>query len=532
VKELIIKEAIKGISKLLFTMSPQEGTAKLCVKYNDIEKALSHHLLFIENWSSQIAHKDMPKYRNLDDVFIPMSFSHQFDNRSGNSFGENKIFNDKDHKIILGYPGSGKTTTIKRLCQYLLHESPRYSEFYNHPILVRFRDLKNDFSLIDYIVDIFGIKIDFADENKLIENRRLYRSKIKERVVVEYLNQIPVLVCLDGLDELYTGNLNLIISEIKKLTNLLTKSKIVLTCRVGALDTFFDNSETLYICPFSGEDINEFIYKWFPVKEEAKNFLEEVSKSPYNDTIGRPLTLVNLCMIFDAYGELPSPPSVIYQKIILLLLEEWDRQRDLKRTSNYGKFGPERKKQFLSQLAYELSFCGSGSTFETGDLKRIYRKIHTQFDLAFDQRDIVLSEIESHTGLFIRIGFSKYEFSHKSLQEFLCADYISRLPDLMADIDVLILLPNECAIATILSSIPNKLFEFFLQNFLVKKENKGELLNSFWGPYLSRLHIESVSFKEDISIGLQFILLFSFEWVHYKENSYCQIEITPTNPHY
>ena len=42
----------------------------------------------------------------------------------------------------------------------------------------------------------------------------------------------------------------------------------------------------------------------------------------------------------------------------------------------------------------------------------------------------VIAELESHTGLFIQSGFDQFEFAHKSLQEFLTAEYLVKLPSI------------------------------------------------------------------------------------------------------
>src|SRR5262249_6237409 len=140
-----------------------------------------------------------------------------------------------------------------------------------------------------------------------------------------------------------------------------------------------------------------------------------------------------------------------YRKIIQLLLEQWDRERNVKRKSRYAGFTPEEKEEFLSHLAYDLTISTGRSIFEEGALRESYDRIYNNFPLDAAEREEVIAEVESHTGLFLESGFERYEFMHKSIQEFLTAEYIVRLgsiPDLTS-IDGL---GAEMAIAVAISS--------------------------------------------------------------------------------
>jgi hypothetical protein len=259
--------------------------------------------------------------------------------------------------------------------------------------------------------------------------------------------------------------------------------------------------------------ISAFIERWFSDPTKASRFLAAVKASPFADTIGRPLVLVNLCLVYQAYGELPEPPILIYQRIVQLYLEDWDRQRDITRVSAYGRFGPERKRQFLAALAYELITTKQTTSFSAFNLEAAYRLLHARFGLPLEDRGKVLAEIESHTGLLIQSALGLWEFSHKSIQEFLCADYISRLPSLEDQMPQLLRLPNECAIATVASAEPGRFMA--LLAFRSKSDSQGvaderESVGRFWNPFLTRLMIEGAGFELSIETGLAFLLLSSF----------------------
>jgi predicted NACHT family NTPase len=191
----------------------------------------------------------------------------------------------------------------------------------------------------------------------------------------------------------------------------------------------------------------------------AADFEAAVANVPYKDLRTRPLTLVNLCIVFEKYGYLPPSPVTIYRKIVQLLLEEWDSERGVRRYSRYADFDAARKLDFLAALSYEMDVIrGSGASFSTSNLQEAYREICDRFHLPPNDAAIVAQEIESHSGLIVRTGIETFEFSHKSLQEYLTAEYISRLR-LLPTLGILLRnYPNELAIAVALASDPAEWF--------------------------------------------------------------------------
>lgn len=530
-KELLISEIIKkGIDASSNAISKLFTDEQLIPSLNfekNVEVELNHHLTLVDSWSTQISMRGFSASKDLDDLIIEPTFtSKRFEPNSNTnkqqlpSLTLEDILTSSQHVVVLGQPGAGKTTTTKKICQYLLHEEPKYGEHYNFPVLIRLRELSSNESIVSYLIALFGFNVSITEKGIEPIQRPNQKSKkfdpesfqrkidqLSERVITSFLNSSSAVLILDGLDELATDHSLILQREIQRLCNLLGNAKIILTARFGSLDSVFDNSTTLFIEKFSEEKIKAYVKNWFSDDEAGNNFLNQVAKSPYSDTVGIPLTLVNLCMVFDAYGELPSPPVIIYQKIIYLLLEDWDRQRNIRRVSKYGKFGPDRKRQFLSAMAFELSKNTAQSYFYHGDLKRIYRDIHDVFGLPFEDREDVLREIESHTGLIVAGQLDSFEFTHKSLQEYLAADYISRLTDLSPYIDHIFSMPNECAISTVLSANPANLFSFLVKSS-VANFNAPET-SLFWVQYLERLFVEQVHFPLNDDFGLAYLTLMS-----------------------
>jgi hypothetical protein len=102
----------------------------------------------------------------------------------------------------------------------------------------------------------------------------------------------------------------------------------------------------------------------------------------------------------------------------------------------------DRKAEFLANLAYNLTISVKRSAFTKDDLVHAYEKMFDNFGLPRGDAAKVANELESHTGLFVQGGYELFEFSHKSLQEYLTAEFIVKLPAIPSG-NILTILPNE-----------------------------------------------------------------------------------------
>jgi hypothetical protein len=206
-----------------------------------------------------------------------------------------------------------------------------------------------------------------------------------------------------------------------------------------------------------------------------------------------------LCLVFEKYGSLPELPLSVYRKTINLLLEEWDAERGIHRKSKYSMFDAHRKMDFLAAFAYSLAVDRATTlSFSTHDFVRIYSKINRRFGLPDDEALATSLEIESHTGLIVKSSYETFEFSHKSLQEFLVAEHLVRLRDVPSAISLLRSCPNELAIAVALSSDPT---DWLCGCFRDKSGRVGRFKPEWVLPFLYRLRLERPTFEATAELG-------------------------------
>lgn len=421
--------------------------------------------------------------------------------------------------VILGNPGAGKTTSMKFICHKLLYDEEFLKGTLNIPIVIRLRDLKvstsfQDSKEVEYVESIFyhiyellGIRIEINSKNQtyiINSSNYLNHEKFLENIVISLLDEMKVLLILDGLDEITTIHKKQIIKEIRILTLNLNQSKLIITCRTGEYNYNIANTQVYEICELDDSQIKLFIQKWFSDKEIAKKVYSEIIDSPFRDTLAKPLTIAHLCAIYERYGRIPEKPKTLYKKIVTLLIEEWDSQRSIKRKSQYANFDTDRKYDFLCNLAYYLTTELERITFTKEEFKIAYKATCVNFNLPILESEKVALELESHTGLFLQTGYEEFEFAHKSIQEYLCAEYIVRLPQIPFSKSLLYKLPNECALAVAISSNPTNYFSSLL---LINLQIGNSVNLEFTKTFLSRLVIEKPDFVINAILGVAVLVL-------------------------
>ncbi|MFC2155692.1 NACHT domain-containing protein [Acidobacteriota bacterium] len=391
----LLDTSIEKAKKIL-----KESNSRLLITKRDLEDAINYHLKAVENWSAEISFNDLKKAKLTSRVFIdldvfvyPRRVRIEVDEKIEKIPLRSLLETESRHMVLLGQPGAGKTTSMKYLCQSLLHDECFPNLNFSFPILIKFRELNNpeplnqsksmdnpdEFSsgpIFDLLYNIFALSIDLPDELK-VKKKKKDRGFLKEKLVMSIIEQLNVLLILEGFDELVQINhRNESLREIRKLTTFLENSTAIVTSRSADFHYNIGNASIYEICSLNHEQIRNFSLKWLDDENKASGFVNEINNSPFLDTTIRPLNLAHLCAIYERIGKIPDKPKTLYRKIVNLLLEEWDEQRSVKRYSRYANFEVDRKFDFLCNLAYELTTSLKKTVFSDVDLKKVYDKTY------------------------------------------------------------------------------------------------------------------------------------------------------------
>lgn len=482
------------------------------VRLADVEVSISRNVDEAVSWASKLQIFGMSRDVDPLTATVPLRLNQTPRRFRGNTsdepVDEDYILTSLRNTVLLGDPGSGKTTTLKRLVKRLVLGEIALQGNIGIPIVIRLRELGPDESLIPRLASSLGLlakrrrtdaQADHDAKPSLAADYWIGPELAKD-LLADFLRENRTVLILDGLDEL-KGDANGLKQEINWLGRVSRNGQIVVACRSGDYHGELEGYEVLELCPLSLDEITDIVDA---SAVDSANFLEALSETPYSELADRPLFLAQLLLIFERYGYLPEQPSDVYRLIVTLLLREWDAERGIQRQTKYAKFSPEKKLNFLAAISYFLTFKTRAKTFSSAQLQKAYLSYNVRFQLPASEAREVVDEIESHTGLVVNAGMSKYEFSHLSLQEYLAAEYMSRETHSTHLLDYLGSYPAPVAISVALASDPSLAFASLL---LRHKLPDGSQVSSL----LSRLLIERPAFDKSKALGVAILRVLS-DW--------------------
>ena len=309
--------------------------------------------------------------------------------------------------LIEGDPGMGKST----YCQKLAYDWATKQKDFNPSfpdidvlLLLKCHEIRSD---IWEAIDDQILPVEIEDGAK-----ECFFRFIRE-------NQERVLLVLDGLDEMESG-------ELKKISALfegkeLSRCHIVLTARHEVGRKLRRYCDTLWeIVGFTRRNAKKFIRTYFrSIKKEylTENLLKTIwgagGRKDLYELTKNPLNVTLLCILCEDFaGVFPARRTQLYIEIVLCVLRRYERKRGLS----------SKNENLVSVYKEDLMHLG-----------RLALQSLRKGELCFEEHEfsdnfIVLSKfgfLSVHSSSSKRIARVRYSFLHKSFQEFFSGFYLA-----------------------------------------------------------------------------------------------------------
>ncbi|MBC8330361.1 MAG: SUMF1/EgtB/PvdO family nonheme iron enzyme, partial [Anaerolineae bacterium] len=350
-----------------------------------------------------------------------------------------EILQKQSGLVILGDPGSGKTTFLKYLALVLATgkgESLGLGQ--RLPILVPLSAYANalanghNIRLDDFIADYFheiGTNLPIA------------------AMLAEALKAGAALILLDGLDEV--KNLGLRHTVVERVSDFYSfhrraGNKFVLTSRVIGYRDVRPTADGLNECTlvdFDDAEIAAFVERWMTAIEtqaqgdtrvaqkdaelERKELLEAIQHNPGVRRLAcNPLLLTILALMKRQGVTLPERRVELYDQYVRTLLSTWNRARGLSGRAPGRDPDVVQTLRILAPLALWMHQVSAGvGLVKREDLRRKLEELYQQRgdpqpEAAARQ---FLADVREHAALLLERGPGEYGFIHLTFEEYLAA---------------------------------------------------------------------------------------------------------------
>ena len=344
------------------------------------------------------------------------------------SFGEVRetksgleMVNKLNKFVVLGKPGAGKTTFLKRCVLYALEGELNEKRI---PVFISLRQF----------CDTLDPNEKWHPSEKLLhyifEQFSMTQLSEEDSFITYLLENGKMLVLLDGLDEVSESKKNIAIQEILSLSQKYGGNQYIMSCRIAAYNALFNHFTDVEMADFGDEEIYQFIQNWFahePRTVEACWAAMKKLKTVY-ELAKSPLLLTMLCITYDEANHFPPSRSELYAEAIEALLKTWDSKRRITRQEVYEDLSLGKKEVLFSRIAAEASMEGHFFLKEKWLIQEIGTYIVNlskvkEKDLDVDSKAVLQSIIANH-GLIVPRASKLYSFSHLTFQEYFTAKFI------------------------------------------------------------------------------------------------------------
>ncbi|MCL4861347.1 MAG: HEAT repeat domain-containing protein, partial [Caldilineaceae bacterium] len=353
--------------------------------------------------------------------------------------------------VVLGGPGSGKTTLTRWLAVLFAHENQAKPEnlgpsFHDNrlPVLLELR------RFADHLAALVqpGIVPDLAAAIAAFISAHAYYPAVPAAFVQQALAAGRCLLLFDGLDEIADLGLRRTLSDaIHALwqhpdggyrDNLMVVTSRPHGYQEVELGGAFQRCE---VKEFSPEDVQHFIRAWYATAygdAEQSEAQEPVDAIQTNERVGdlarNPLLCTIIAIVYRNNRVLPNRRVELYFKCCEALLDTWERNKAIKDSGLIGGYDWQTKLELLAPVAYWLHGVAERLAAPEAEFVTQLAAVLRQRKLgdpaqAEQEARRFIQVVRDRSGLLQGRGDGSLEFMHRTFQEYLAARHIAAQPD-------------------------------------------------------------------------------------------------------